>query len=103
MLPGSIAAGIREKKRPSGTRLAHSRMTPAIEPGSMVVLTGAGELALGLSRADFGTRVRSQCEIPQELSLLSPSVHRTCIITAANGSETSIASGAHCAPDDSSP
>ena len=79
------------------------RMPPAIEPGSMVVLTGAGELALGLSRADFGTRVRSQCEIPQELSLLSPSVHRTCIITAANGSETSIASGAHCAPDDSSP
>ena len=29
-----------------------SRIPPAIEPGSMVVLTGAREVALGLSRAD---------------------------------------------------
>ena len=69
----------------------------------MVVLTGAREVAVGLSRADFGTIVRAQCAASQELSLPSPSVHRTCIITAVHGSETSIASGASCAPDDSSP
>ena len=80
-----------------------SRMPAAIEPGSMVVLSGAREVAVGLSRAYFGPRVRAQCAASQELSLPSPYVHRECIITAVHGSETSIASGAHCAPDDSSP
>ena len=43
MLPGSIAGGIREKKRPAGTRLA---------PGSLVVLPARASWLL-----DFHARI----------------------------------------------
>ena len=41
MLPGSIAGGIREKKRPAGTLLAHLR---PVDSGSEKVQQKRGEL-----------------------------------------------------------